>query len=87
MKGALELDNTYNLDIAKNIFQTMLRDNDCCNLHSLKINGNDLASEFNLKGADIGNVLNLLLDAVIEDKCQNTKAALLEYFKKATTPK
>ncbi len=82
LKDALELDNAYTLDMSKNVFQAILRDDDCCHLHNLAVDGNDLASEFNLKGADIGEALNQLLDAVIEDKCPNTRSSLIEYFKK-----
>lgn len=82
LKYALQLDNPTAVDAAKGIFSAILHDGDCCNLRSLAIKGNDLASEFNLKGAHIGKALNLLIDAVIEDKCQNTRSSLLEYFKK-----
>ena len=82
LKSALQPDNPTAIDAAKGIFSAILRDGDCCKLYSLAIKGNDLAAEFNLKGAHIGNGLNLLLDAVIEEKCQNTRSSLLEYFKK-----
>ncbi len=87
LKCALQPDNPSGIDASKKLLSAILRDGDCCHLHSLAINGNDLAAEFNLNGADIGDALNTLLDAVIEDKCQNTRLALLEYFKKATTLK
>ena len=87
LKCALQPDNSSGVDASKKLLSAILRDGDCCHLCDLAINGNDLASEFNLKGADIGDALNTLLDAVIEDKCQNTRLALLEYFKKATTLK
>ncbi len=87
LKCALQPDNPSGVDASKKLLSAILRDGDCCHLCDLAINGNDLASEFNLKGADIGKALNTLLDAVIEDKYQNTRLALLEYFKKATTLK
>ncbi len=82
LKSFLQLDNPSELNRTKRIFSAILSDQDCCNLQNLAVDGNDLASEFNLKGADIGEALNLLLDAVIEDKCPNTRSSLIEYFKK-----
>lgn len=86
-KKALKLEKLNAIDASENIFSAILCDGDCCHLQNLAINGNDLASEFNLKGSDIGNTLNQLLDAVIGGKCENTRSALLDYFKKATTLK
>ncbi len=81
LKKALQLDTLSELDISKSIFCAVLRDKACCHLQDLAVDGNDLAFA-NLNGSDIGKALNTLLDAVIEDKCQNTKSALIEYFKK-----
>ncbi len=81
LKVALQIDNLDTINLSKSIISEILRDEDCCRLCDLAINGNDLASKFNLKGADIGNALNTLLDAVIEDKCQNTRSSLIEYYK------
>lgn len=78
---SLQLNYIPELNMSKDIFDAILRDKDCCRLQSLDIDGNDLASEFNLKGADIGKALDLLLDAVIEDKCRNTRSSLIEYYK------
>lgn len=78
---ALQLDNPYSIEASRNTLSDILRNGDCCNLRSLAINGSDLSSELGLRGADIGNALNSLLDAVMEDKCPNTKSSLLEYYK------
>lgn len=83
LKNALQLDNPSTIATTKSILWAILRDGDCCHLHNLALKGNDLASEFNLKGPNIGKGLNLLLDAVIEGKCQNTRSSLIEYFKKS----
>jgi len=81
LKVALQIDKPDTINMSKIIISEILRDGDCCHLSDLAINGNDLASQFNLKGAEIGNALNTLLDAVIEDKCPNTRSSLLEYYK------
>lgn len=55
------------------------KNNECCTLLQLDINGKDL-SAMGLKGEEIGNALNTLLDAVIEEKVQNKKSHLLTYL-------
>lgn len=52
---------------------------ECYNLKMLDINGNDLL-KLNIKEDKIGKYLNLLLEAVIEDKCCNSKNELLNYL-------
>lgn len=61
--------------------EKIISEQDCCNLRNLAVNGTDLTNGFSLQGEEIGKVLVLLLDAVIENKCENKKDALLEYFK------
>lgn len=53
--------------------------NECCTISQLAINGKDLEKK-GLKGEEIGNALNSLLDAVIENKVENTKTDLLTYI-------
>ncbi len=53
--------------------------NECCTIPQLAINGKDLEKK-GLKGEEIGNALNNLLDAVIENKVKNTKTDLLTYI-------
>ena len=53
--------------------------NECCTISQLAVNGKDLEKK-GLKGEEIGNALNSLLDAVIENKVENTKADLLTYI-------
>ena len=51
----------------------------CCSIGELDVDGNDIISNNIAYGTDIGRVLNLLLDAVIDEKIPNTKDALLNY--------
>ncbi|MBE6800020.1 MAG: HD domain-containing protein [Ruminococcaceae bacterium] len=53
--------------------------NECCTISQLAVNGKDLEKS-GLKGEEIGNALNDLLDAVIENKVKNTKTDLLTYI-------
>ncbi len=53
--------------------------NECCKTSQLAITGDDLKKQ-GLQGEEIGKALDALLDAVIEDKVQNTKADLLTYI-------
>ena len=53
---------------------------ECFSIKQLNICGNDLI-ELGYKGAEIGNILNNILDVVINDKVKNTKNDLLNYVK------
>lgn len=55
------------------------RNGECCTVAGLKVNGADLAKA-GLKGEKIGEMLDLLLDAVIENKVANEKDALISYL-------
>ena len=53
----------------------------CCRVSDLQVRGGDLLA-LGLHGAQIGEALRFLLDAVIEQNCPNEKYYLLEYFRK-----
>ncbi len=55
------------------------RNNECCTISQLAINGKDLEKN-GFKGEEIGKALNDILDAVIENKAENNKTALLTYI-------
>ncbi len=52
----------------------------CYRLKDLQINGDTLRT-LGLSGRDIGKMLEVLLDAVIEEQCDNTPTALLAFAK------
>lgn len=54
------------------------QNNECCTISQLAVSGNDLIKK-GLRGEEIGNALNTLLDAVIDGETENTKQALLTY--------
>lgn len=72
-------------DISEGIAQTLewLREiesnNECCTLKDLAVTGNDLL-KLGFSGEKIGEKLNHLLDAVIEEKVENSKTCLLTYL-------
>ena len=66
-------------DIAVITFDILSSDA-CLKISDLKINGNNLM-ELGLKGKEIGNWLNKLLDMVIDEKLENQKDSLINYVK------
>lgn len=65
-------------DVLESMAKQIISQKSCFSLKDLKINGNDL-SAMGLKGKEIGQILNLLLDAVMEKKVENEKNALLKF--------
>ncbi len=53
--------------------------NECCKISDLAVSGNDLIN-IGIKGEAIGEALEKLLDAVIEEKIGNNKTDLLTYL-------
>lgn len=53
--------------------------NECCTLKDLAVTGKDITAA-GITGEDVGKALNMLLDAVIEGKVENTKTHLLTYL-------
>lgn len=62
------------------MLKEIISNDECYNLKMLNINGIDLLN-INVEKNKIGKYLNLLLDTVIENKCQNSKNELLKYLK------
>lgn len=59
-------------------YEVILRENQCCNLKSLAVNGKDLMELGFDPGPGLGKVLGALLDKVIEDPSLNEKTILLK---------
>lgn len=72
-------------DISAGTAQTLLwldeiaENNECCTIKDLAVSGNDII-EAGITGENVGKALNMLLDAVIEEKTPNTKDHLLTYL-------
>ena len=59
---------------------TIVESNNCFTVKNLDINGNDIIA-IGLKGKEIGDALNILLEAVIDEKVENCKESLINYLK------
>ena len=70
------------LEKSKVAFDELINKNSCFSLKQLDINGNDLIELGVKKGKRIGEILDVLLDAVIEEKLKNEKSVLLREVEK-----
>ena len=72
----------YNhINFVEKILNEIIDENECYEIKSLKIDGNDLKN-LGYKGPIVGEILNKLLYAVIEDPFINEKQKLLRYLQK-----
>ena len=62
------------------ILNEIIQQEQCFSLKDLAVNGKDLIELGLPEGAEIGKVLNQLLEMVIEEKIENKKKVLLQYF-------
>ena len=67
----------HDLDLTCKVFDEVIAEKECFTLKQLAVNGNDLINIGIDEGREIGRILKLLLDLVIEEKTDNEKAALL----------
>jgi tRNA nucleotidyltransferase (CCA-adding enzyme) len=65
------------LEIAKALYKELISKGECVSLKELNINGKDLIAEGFLPGRELGDILNRLLSAVIEEPGLNQKDVLL----------
>ena len=65
-----------------------IKKNSAVKVRDLAVRGNDLIDAFHISGPTVGQTLNAMLDAVIDEKVTNDRDALLafatEYFRKDT---
>lgn len=84
-RGALSkdfADISYELQEVNKMLKTIIENKEAFSLDTLAIDGKMLISE-GITGKATGKMLSYLLDAVIEDKCDNDVKSLLEYAKYA----
>lgn len=67
-------------DSVRDILNQIKQDNECLKITDLDIDGYDMM-ELGYKGKEIKDNLNNLLDAVLEEKVDNTKEELIKYLK------
>ena len=66
------------ISAAAELIEAQRREEECFSISDLDINGNDLIAAGLKPGKDIGDCLDYLLAAVIDEKLDNKKAALLK---------
>lgn len=77
----LAIRQTY-LDEIVSIAEKIIREEQCFSLKDLAVNGTDLIVHGMKPGREIGSVLNMLLEEVIEGNLPNDKAQLLKFAQK-----
>lgn len=71
-------DKLLKLNKAIELYNEILKEDECFTLKQLDINGNDLKSIGITEGKEIGRILKLLLSFVIDGKIENNKESLSE---------
>lgn len=69
------------IDDLESILEDVLASNEAFSLRDLAINGNDVIALGKKPGPEIGRILSLALDAVIDNKVPNEKNALIDFCK------
>ena len=67
---------------AEEILDGLAAEGACVSLRQLAVRGNDLAA-LGLKGAGVGQMLRLLLNAVLDEAVANERTALMQYARKS----
>lgn len=73
-------DELESLNNREAVFNAIIAGGEAYSVSQLDINGKDISS-LGFKGKEIGEALNKLLDAVIDEKVENKKEKLIEYIK------
>lgn len=66
------------IDELKALYEQIIKDGDCVKTSDLAINGKDLIDMGVNQGPEIGSILNMLLEKVMDDPALNTKEKLTE---------
>lgn len=73
-------DELESLNKREAVFNAIIAGGEAYSVSQLDINGKDISS-LGFKGKEIGEALNKLLDAVVNEKVENKKEKLIEYIK------
>ena len=74
-------EKTESINLSFKLLNEIILENECFSLKQLEVNGKDLISIGINSGKQIGEILKLLLDDVIEGKIENKKTVLLDKAK------
>lgn len=76
------IDRLKSIDVLKDIYEEIIEEEQCFSLKDLALNGNDLIEMGIKKGKEIGKILNILLEKVMDSPELNNKEDLSEIVKK-----
>lgn len=71
-----------NAEIFADKYKTVIDSRACIRISELDVRGGELVEKFGLAGADVGNMLNRLLELVIEEKIENVREDLINAAEK-----
>ena len=74
-------EKTESINLSSKLLNEIILENECFSLKQLEVNGRDLISIGINSGKQIGYILELLLNDVIEEKIENNKTVLLDRVK------
>ena len=74
----LKEEKLAHVDYIETELEAIIKENACFKLKDLAVNGQDMIN-LGLKGKQIGDTLNLLLNMVIEEKLQNNREELIKF--------
>ena len=74
------LGNGPDFDRVQALLEEISREDACLSLKDLAVNGHDLMA-LGIRGREIGETLNRLLEKVIDEELPNAREVLLEYVK------
>ena len=80
--GYMREEKMNRIDGVEAVYHEILDKNECCSLNGLAINGGDLIEMGIAQGREIGRLLNLALELVLDYPEYNTRGYLLEFVKK-----
>ena len=67
------------LTAAEGLLNALLREETCFSLKDLAVSGKDLLALGVKPGPEVGRLLNLMLEGVLEERCDNSRESLLDY--------
>lgn len=75
------VNQTEGIERAKQTLSGLIESSEAFSLKQLAVTGNDIVSLGVAQGPEIGNILNMLLNATIDGAVENEKCALVKYAK------